>query len=118
MLWLSLISRTHHFVIFETDCQQQIFLYLGTMINTYRFRAESKQDVLKLQRILRGEYEISPVRGGTSGVEVHLESPFTIEEIIRFIESLPNSNVMYQTIDLEEKYTGEMNHARYRNINN
>jgi hypothetical protein len=90
----------------------------GTMINTYRFRAESKQDVMKLQRILRGEYEISPVKEGSSAVEVHLESPFTIEEIIRFIESLPNSNVMYQTIDLEEKYTGELNFARYRNINN
>lgn len=88
------------------------------MINTYRFRAESKQDVIKLQRILGGEYEISPVREGSSAVEVHLESPFTIEEIIRFIELLPNSNVMYQTIDLEAKYTGEMQLARYRNINN
>lgn len=80
----------------------------------YKLRAECKHDVKQLSCIL-SQFTITEEKideCNINGIPIpDVEYTFdvnqTIEEVIEIIKDIPDSHVMYQTIETIDKYTGE-----------
>ncbi len=78
---------------------------------SYRFRAECRVDITKLQnRLPNLRYNLSIVpHAGVGDCEATLEIALPLEELRDVMRKVVDGHVMVQTLALTENYTGERN---------
>ena len=79
-------------------------------MNTYKLRAETVNDILRLvvqlDQLRTGDMFVTMDKDGLPDCELEIVTWYDLDRMRSYCREIPDGHVMLQTIRLKEKYTG------------